>query len=167
MRGQSNKDVQKYEDLGDGLKVSDLSVPKGEDANVIVKSGDRITVDMVGRLSGWNGQVFLKTTDKSGFSEAPLSFKVGAGEVIPGLERGVIGMKKGAVRRVVIPPGLGYPRPTTFDLLGKPGYLPDPGLSSESTGQPWELRNRLVNGVLMNSEREDTLVIDVKVRRVE
>ena len=33
--------------------------------------------------------------DKSGFSEKPVTFRVGRGDAIPGLDRGVVGMSKG------------------------------------------------------------------------
>ena len=46
----------------------------------------------------------------------------GTGDIIPGLEEALVGMKPGAKRRVVIPPQLGYtgvnaelqPQPPTF-----------------------------------------------------
>jgi len=41
-------------------------------------------------------------------NSTPLSFTVGAGQVIQGFDRGVTGMKVGGARRVVIPPSLGY-----------------------------------------------------------
>eukprot|EP00930_Biecheleria_cincta_P085251 TRINITY_DN74659_c0_g1_i1.p1 TRINITY_DN74659_c0_g1~~TRINITY_DN74659_c0_g1_i1.p1 ORF type:complete len:261 (-),score=30.72 TRINITY_DN74659_c0_g1_i1:21-803(-) len=169
LRSQNNKDIQKYAELGEGLKAAEIKVPQvaeGAEAPREVQKGDRITVALVGRLPGWNGQVFIKTTDTSGFSESPVSFTVGAGEAIPGLDRGVLGMRKGGIRRLVIPPKLGYPRPMNIEDLGKKGAIPDPGVSSRDAGEPWELRTRLVNGVLNNGQRDDTLVIDVKIERI-
>lgn len=166
--GQSNKDVKLYGDLGDGLKAAEIKVPTPEDPDFAqqVKDGDLVTVDLVGRLTGWNGLVFVKTTDAGGASENAVTFRVGAKEAIPGLDRGVLGMRKGGIRRLVIPGSLGYPRPILESDLGKPGAIPDPGISGPSVGSAWELRNRLVNGVLNNSQRDDTLVLDVKVKKI-
>jgi len=169
LQGQNNKDVDKYMQLGDGLRATTLYTPKmvEDDPNAArpVQKGDTITVDMIGYLTGWNGVVFIRTQDRSGYSEKPLTFKVGAGDAIPGLDRGVVGMLKGEKRRLVIPPSLGYPRPCTEEQLGKPGAIPDPRDSADGSGAPWELKNRLLNGVL-NNARDDTLVIDVKVSRI-
>lgn len=44
----------------------------------------------------------------SSAGKTPLSFTLGAGQVIQGLERGVLGMKVGGARRIVVPPSLGY-----------------------------------------------------------
>ena len=38
----------------------------------------------------------------------PLTFTIGAGDVIQGFDRGVTGMKVGGARRIVVPPSLGY-----------------------------------------------------------
>lgn len=69
-----------------------------------VKAGNTVSVNYVGTLV--NGQEF-DSTKKSG---KPFSFKVQATppEVIPGFDSGVVGMKKGGVRKLIIPPLVGY-----------------------------------------------------------
>lgn len=60
---------------------------------------------------GWltNGKLFDESKlDKPGGKLQPLSFTVGAGEVISGWEQAIIGMKVGGTRRMIIPPSVGY-----------------------------------------------------------
>lgn len=66
-----------------------------------VREGDTIRIDYVGRLE--DGKIF-----DSSEGRPPLEFKVGDGEIIPGLEEGVIGMKEGERKVITIPPELGY-----------------------------------------------------------
>ncbi|MBP1619838.1 MAG: peptidylprolyl isomerase FKBP-type [Acidobacteria bacterium] len=81
-----------------GLKYADLEVGTGAE----VKTGMLVLVDYEGRLA--NGEKFDSSYDR----REPFSFKIGAGQVIQGWEEGVIGMKVGGKRKLVIPPDLGY-----------------------------------------------------------
>jgi len=76
------------------LKSEDLSVGKGE----AVKKGDTVKVHVVSTLFTTGRQVFKTTPD------APLTFKVGDGTKIVGLEEGIVGMKIGGKRKLTIPP---------------------------------------------------------------
>jgi len=67
----------------------------------IVKSGDTVKVHYTGKLD--NGDVF----DSSDGAE-PLAFIVGAGEVIPGFDQALLGMKVGETKDVVIEPDQAY-----------------------------------------------------------
>jgi FKBP-type peptidyl-prolyl cis-trans isomerase 2 len=64
-----------------------------------VKIGDTVAVHYVGTFD--SGEVFDE-------SEEPLKFKVGAGEMIEGFEKAVIGMEVGEEKEVRIPPKEAY-----------------------------------------------------------
>lgn len=67
------------------------------------EAGDSVTVNYVGALT--NGQVFDASANHSteGFT-----FNLGAGQVIRGWEEGIVGMKEGGTRRLIIPPAYAY-----------------------------------------------------------
>ena len=65
------------------------------------KHGDTVTVHYTGRLE--NGEVFADSKDGE-----PLEFTLGSGEVIPGLESGIIGMKAGETKTISVPPEEAY-----------------------------------------------------------
>jgi peptidylprolyl isomerase len=81
------------------LQVTDLSVGDGEEA----KAGQTVRVHYVG-VAFSSGEEF----DASWNRGDPLSFKLGAGQVISGWDQGVAGMKVGGRRKLVIPPHLAY-----------------------------------------------------------
>jgi FKBP-type peptidyl-prolyl cis-trans isomerase FkpA len=65
-------------------------------------AGKSVTVHYVGTLT--NGHKFDSSRDRGqGFT-----FRLGAGMVIRGWDEGVAGMKVGEVRKLTIPPELGY-----------------------------------------------------------
>lgn len=68
----------------------------------IAETGMRVSVHYEGKLT--DGEVF----DASKPRGQAFSFTIGAGQVIRGWEEGVAGMKVGEVRRLTIPPELGY-----------------------------------------------------------
>lgn len=81
-----------------GFNVEVLQDGEGEGT----KQGDTLTVHYVGTLE--DGTKFDSSRDRG----EPFEVKLGAGQVIPGWELGLLGMKKGEVRRIVIPPALAY-----------------------------------------------------------
>jgi peptidylprolyl isomerase len=81
------------------LEVEELEEGSGAEA----KSGDKVTVQYVG-VNYKNGKEF----DSSWSRSEPFSFSLGAGEVIPGWDQGVEGMKVGGRRELIIPPELAY-----------------------------------------------------------
>jgi peptidylprolyl isomerase len=76
-------------------------IEKGNGATA--KSGDEVTVQYVG-VDYKNGKEF----DSSWSRNEPFSFQLGAGQVIPGWDQGIAGMKVGGRRELIIPPNLAY-----------------------------------------------------------
>ena len=94
-------------DLPD-LVVLDVVVGDGPVAEV----GDVVTVDYVGRFT--DGTQFDSSYDRG----QPFVFTVGAGQVIPGWDQGVAGMRVGGTRRLTVPPHLAY------GSAGRPPAIP-------------------------------------------
>ena len=81
------------------LEVTDLAAGEGDEA----VAGKTVRVHYVG-VAHSTGEEF----DASYNRGEPLSFRLGAGQVISGWDQGVQGMKVGGRRKLVIPPHLGY-----------------------------------------------------------
>jgi peptidylprolyl isomerase len=81
------------------LEITDLTEGDGAEAS----AGQTVHVHYVG-VAHSTGEEF----DASYNRGEPLTFRLGTGQVIPGWDQGVQGMKVGGRRRLVIPPHLGY-----------------------------------------------------------
>ena len=81
------------------LESKDLIVGTGAEA----KPGDSVTVQYVG-VAYSNGKVF----DASWNRNQPFQFTLGEGQVIAGWDDGVVGMKVGGRRELIIPADLAY-----------------------------------------------------------
>ncbi len=94
-----------------GLKSVDTLIGGGDVAEV----GNRVTVNYVGHFP--DGTVF----DSSVARNEPFQFVLGAGKVIEGWDKGIIGMRVGGTRTLTVPPDMGY---------GANDYGPIPGNST-------------------------------------
>lgn len=74
-----------------------------EGTGPVAKTGDTVTVQYVG-VDYKTGEQFDASWDRG----EPYTFPLGAGEVIPGWDQGVVGMKVGGRRELIIPPELAY-----------------------------------------------------------
>jgi peptidylprolyl isomerase/FKBP-type peptidyl-prolyl cis-trans isomerase FkpA len=80
------------------LVIEDLTIGTGAEA----VAGKVVTVHYTGWLT--NGTKFDSSVDRN----EPFSFQLGAGRVISGWDKGVLGMKVGGKRKLTIPSDLGY-----------------------------------------------------------
>jgi FKBP-type peptidyl-prolyl cis-trans isomerase len=87
------------------LETTDLVVGNGTEAT----SGKKVSVHYVGTLT--NGSKFDSSRDR----DEPFEFTLGRGQVIKGWDVGVLGMRVGGKRKLVIPSDMGY---------GKRGFPP-------------------------------------------
>ena len=97
------------------LEVTEVAAGSGSEA----RPGRRVAV----HYTGWlfhpekpqrHGRQFDSSRDRG----EPIEFTIGNGEVIPGWEQGIAGMKAGGKRTLVIPPNLAYGR------RGSPPMIP-------------------------------------------
>ncbi|KAK3421326.1 hypothetical protein EUGRSUZ_G01979 [Eucalyptus grandis] len=122
--GKSKMRYPDYTETDSGLQYKDLRVGDGPTP----KMGETVVVDWDGYTIGYYGRIFeARNKTKGGSFEGNdkdfFKFKIGSQEVIPAFEEAVAGMALGGVRRIIVPPELGYPendynksgpKPTTF-----------------------------------------------------
>lgn len=83
---------------GSGLIIEDITEGGGAEAG----AGQTVSVHYTGWLT--DGSKFDSSKDRND----PFEFPLGARHVIAGWDEGVQGMKVGGVRKLTIPPNLGY-----------------------------------------------------------
>jgi peptidylprolyl isomerase len=81
-----------------GLKYEDIKVGDGAQP----QAGQTVTVHYTGTLE--DGKKFDSSRDRN----QPFTFQIGVGQVIKGWDEGVMSMKVGGRRKLIIPPELGY-----------------------------------------------------------
>jgi FKBP-type peptidyl-prolyl cis-trans isomerase FkpA len=84
--------------MSDELLIEDIRVGTGAEAT----AGQTVSVHYVGTLT--DGKKFDASRDRG----RPFEFPLGGGRVIKGWDQGVAGMKIGGLRKLTIPPHLGY-----------------------------------------------------------
>jgi FKBP-type peptidyl-prolyl cis-trans isomerase len=92
----------KTTELADGLKYIDTQAGNG----AVAEKGYLVSVQYTGWLyrNGSKGAKFDSSLDAG----KPITFKLGAGQVIKGWDEGITGMKVGGKRTLIIPPELAY-----------------------------------------------------------
>jgi peptidylprolyl isomerase len=91
------------------LELEDITVGEGEEAT----SGRIVEVHYVG-VSWATGKQFDASWDRGD----TFKFGLGKGQVIPGWDQGVAGMKVGGRRRITIPPNLAYGKRGAGGVIG-------------------------------------------------
>jgi peptidylprolyl isomerase len=101
-KASPEKKESKVTKTASGLEYEDIKVGTG----VEPKTGQTCSVHYTGWL--YNGGIKGKKFDSSVDRGQPFQFAVGRGNVIRGWDEGVLTMKVGGKRNLIIPPGLGY-----------------------------------------------------------
>ena len=142
-------DDRAFVTLSSGVKVKDIRVGTGEGGSVTSNS-KRVNIQCSGRLLNLNGVSFYNTKNNNpdGFGAVPLVIDLGQGQALPGLEEGLVGMKKGGIRRIIVPQELAY--------NGYPNLEPQPMNAADQ---------RALDSVVLNPRRDGAILFDVQVER--
>jgi len=80
----------------------------------VATTGDNVTVNYVGALT--NGTVFDASANHQETANG-FTFNLGAGQVIKGWDQGIVGMKEGGKRTLIIPASLAYGPQAVGDII--------------------------------------------------
>ena len=90
---------QPVQTLEGGVEVQTLRA--GFDDGKLATTGKKISIHFTGTVR--DGGVFDDSHHRGAFN-----FWVGEGQVLPGLDEGLLGMKEGELRVITVPPALAY-----------------------------------------------------------
>jgi len=118
------------------------------------KNGDTVKVHFTGKLE--NGEVFGKSVEGQ-----PFEFTLGASQIIPGVEEGILGMEVGEKKTIAVPPEQAY-GPKREELVVEVKKTDLPEHIEPAVGEP--LRLRRTDGddieVFVSDISEDTVTLD-------
>ncbi len=102
---QKQEDFSQYDKYKDAKSALVGEISKGTGAEV--KNGSAVGIYYIGRLT--SGAVFdNQWPAKAGDKPKPFEFAIGTDKIIAGLQQGMVGMKVGGKRRIIVPPAVGY-----------------------------------------------------------
>ena len=152
-----------------------------------VATGDTVTIEYTGRLQ--DGTVFdtslASVADENGLDAhpdreyTPLTVEVGSGQIIEGLEDGLVGLEAGDEESITVPPEAAYGARTedrvveydTGDLEEMIGKEPEPGMELQTEeGLPGRIVQIDEGRVRVDFNHElagETLTFDVEVVAVD
>lgn len=93
-----------------------ITLNKENNMNEAAKAGDTVSMNYTGRLA--DGTAFDSNVDPKFGHMEPLAFTLGAGQMIPGFEKGVMGMKVGEKKTLTLAPEDAY------GAAGRPPVIP-------------------------------------------
>jgi len=141
-----------YEVLPNGVSYREFREGKGE---AVVQPGSKVAVEMTIRCKSFNtadepgGVKYFTSKGDTEFNE--VAWTIGSGELVPGLEEGMIGMHRNALRRIEVPSVL------IFEA-NKKGQLPLPSAKNKDG-------KRLFEKSLFKTDA--TLLFEVLVTRIK
>ena len=160
--GRITPGVQKECEVVNGTALRVLTgseIPKGADAVLAeeftkIKNGDNVKVHYTGKLN--DGTVFDSSEGRD-----PLAFTMGKGMMIPGFEKGVMGMALNEEKTITIPPAEAYGDVRQEMIAEVPNSQLPEGLKPEAG---MELMSQTPDGhqlvVRVMEVKDDSIVID-------
>lgn len=118
-----------------------------------VKKGDTVRLHYTGKLE--SGEEFDASRGRE-----PLTFEVGKGQLIPGIEEAVMGMEEGETKEVFIPPEKGYGESKEELVREFPRSVLGPSQVKEGQAVQLQTNEGQIVSALVKKLTEDTVTFD-------